>query len=45
MAKTLASRPAAGLLFRDLFNVRLYLGSEADLERVVEIWDLGFSEF
>jgi hypothetical protein len=45
MAKTLVSRPAAGPLFCDLFNVHLYLGSEVDLERVVEIGDSGFSRF
>jgi hypothetical protein len=46
MAKTLASRPAAGPLFCDLFaNVHLHLGSEADLERVVDIGDSGFSWF
>jgi hypothetical protein len=47
MAKALASSgPAAGPLCCDLFaNVHLYLRSEADLERDVEVGDLGLSEF
>lgn len=45
--KTLASSgPAAGPLCCDLFaDVHLYLEYEVDLERDVEVWDLGFSEF
>jgi hypothetical protein len=46
MARTLASRPAAGPLFCDLFaNVHLHLEYEVDLERDFEVGDLGFSEF
>jgi hypothetical protein len=44
--KMLASGPAADPLCCDLFaNVHLYLEYEVDLESVVEMGDLGFSEF
>jgi hypothetical protein len=46
IAKTLAGGPAADLLFCDLFaNVQLRPEQKVDLERVVEIRDLGFSDF
>jgi hypothetical protein len=46
VAKTLASGPAVDPLCCDLFaNVHLHLEYEVDLERDVEVGDLGFSEF
>jgi hypothetical protein len=46
VAKTLASARVAGPLFCDLFaNVHLHLEYEVDLERDVEVGDLGFSGF
>ena len=46
VAKTLASGRVADPLFCDLFaDVHLHLEYEVDLERDVEVGDLGFSEF
>jgi hypothetical protein len=46
VAKTLASARVAGPLCCDLFaNVHLHLEYEVDLEKDVEVGDLGFSEF
>jgi hypothetical protein len=46
VARTLASGPAVDPLCCDLFaNVHLHLEYELDLEREVEVGDLGFSEF
>jgi hypothetical protein len=46
VAKTLANDPAADPLFCDVFaNLPLHLKREVDLERAVEIRDLGWSGF
>jgi tetracycline repressor-like protein len=46
ITKTIANRLAADPLFCDLLaNVHLHLEHKVDLERVVEISDLGFSKF
>jgi hypothetical protein len=46
VGETLANRLAADPLFCDLLaNVPVHLKHKVDLERVVEIRDLGFSKF
>jgi hypothetical protein len=46
VAKTSANDPAADPLFCDVFaNLPLHLKRELDLERAVEIRDLGLSGF